>query len=127
MLSCMESSSEKILSTASTSDDQPSSTHADEVLSKIKDKIFKGDLFLLLLDDPSAPLTLRDLLNQVNLLEAYPKVASVILEVGTMIDQAIEDHKLLPQLIGDIKKKTGSEAVAWDAATESTNEAMELE
>jgi hypothetical protein len=51
------------------SEDQPSSTPADEVLSKIKDKIFKGDLFLLLLDDPSAPLTLKALLNQVDLLK----------------------------------------------------------
>lgn len=68
MLSCRESSSEKSLSTASTSDDQPLSTPADEVLSKIKENIFKGDLFMMLLVDPSAPLTLRALLNQVNLL-----------------------------------------------------------
>lgn len=44
-----------------------------------------------------------------------------------MIDQVVEDHKLLPQLIGEIEKKVGSEAAAWDAATESTNKAMELE
>jgi hypothetical protein len=44
-----------------------------------------------------------------------------------MIDQAIADHKLLPHLIGEIEKKSGSEAASWDAATESTNKAMELE
>lgn len=96
MLSYREISSEKSLSTVMASDDQPSSTPADEVLSKIKEKIFRGDLFLLLLDDPSAPLTLKALLNQVNLLEASPEVANVILEIGTMINQAVEDHKLLP-------------------------------
>lgn len=127
MLSCRESSSEKSLSIASVSGDQPSSTPTDEVLSKIKDKIFKGDLLLLLLVDPSAPLTLKALLNQVDLLETSPEVANVILEIGTMIDQAAADPKLLPQLIGEIKKKFGSEAVAWDVATESTNKAMELE
>lgn len=99
MLSCRESSSDKSLST-SVSEDQPSSTPADEVLSKIKDKVFKGGLFLLLLVDPSVPLTLKALLSQVDLLEASPKVASVILEIGTMIDQDVADHKLLPQLIG---------------------------
>lgn len=106
---------------------QPSSTPAYEVLSKIKDKIFKGDLFLLLLDDPSAPLTLKALLNQVDLLETSPEVVNVILDIGTMIDQAFVDHKLLPQLIGEIEKKSGSEAAAWDAAIESTNKEMELE
>ena len=82
------------------SDDQPSSMAVDEVLWKIKEKSFKSDLFMLLLADPPAPLTLRALLNQVNLLEASPEVANLNLEVGTMIDQAVEDHKLLPQLTG---------------------------
>lgn len=127
MLICMERSSEKILSTASTSDDQPSSTPANEVLSKMNEKVFKGDLFLLLLAGPSSPLTLNALVNQVNLLEVSPKVANVILEISTLIDQVVEDLKLLPQLTGEIEKKTGSEAAAWDAATESTNKAMELE
>lgn len=108
-------------------DDQPSSTHADKVLSKIKEKVFKGDLYLLLLVDPSAPLTLKALLNQVNLLEAYPEVANIILELGIMIDQVVEDHKLLTQITKEIEQKTGSEAAAWDATTKSTNKAMELE
>lgn len=68
----------------------------DEVLLKIKEKVFKGDLFLLLLDDPFAPLTLKALLNQVNILEASPEVANIILELGIMVDQDVEDHKLLP-------------------------------
>lgn len=122
MLSFRESSSDKILST-SVSEDQPSRTPAYEVLSKIKDKVFKGDLFLLLLADPSAPLTLKALPSQVNMLEASLEVANVILEIGTMIDQVVADHKLLPQLTGEIEKKYGFE----DAATESTNKAMELE
>lgn len=29
-----------------------------------------------------------------------------------MIDQAVADHKLLPQLTGEIEKKSGSEAAA---------------
>lgn len=99
MLSCRESSSDKSLST-SASEDQPLSTPTDEVLSKIKDKVFKGDLFLLLLDDPSALLTLKALLSQVDLLEASLEVANVILKISTMIDQAVADHKLLPQLTG---------------------------
>ena len=57
----------------------------DETLLKIKEKIFKGDIFLLLLVDPSSPLSLKILLNQVNLLEASPEIANVILELGTMI------------------------------------------
>lgn len=126
MLSCRESSFEKSLSTASVSEDQPSSTPADEVLSKIKDKIFKGDLFLLLLADPSAHLTLKSLLYQVGLLETSAEVSNVILEIGTMIDQAVADHKLLPQLIWEIKKKIGSEVAAWDDIAEPTNKAMEL-
>jgi hypothetical protein len=109
------------------SKDQPSSTSTGEILSKIKDKVFKGDLLLLLLADPSAPLTLKALLSHVNLLEASPEVANVILEIGTMIDQAVIDHKLLPHLMGEIEKKSGSEAAAWDAATEYTNKAMESE
>lgn len=32
------------------------------------------------------PLSLKTLLNQVNLLEASPEVANVILELGTMIE-----------------------------------------
>lgn len=97
------------------------------MLSKIKEKIFKGDLFLLLLADPSAPLTLKALLNQVNLLEASLKVANVILEIETMIDQVVDDHKLLPQVTREIEKKVGSEVAAWDATTEWTNKAIEME
>lgn len=126
MLNCMETSSDKSLST-SVSEDQPSRTPAGEVLSKIKDKVFKGNLFLLLLVDPSAPLTLKNLLSQVDLLEASLEVENIILVIGTMIDQVVADHKLLPQLTGEIEKKSGFEAAAWDVATESTNRAMELE
>lgn len=111
MLNFKESSSDQSRNT-SVSKDQPSSTPAGEVLSKIKDKVFKGDLFLFLLADPSAPLTLKALLIQVDLLEASPEVANVILEKRTMIDQAVADHKLLPQLTGEIEKKSGSEAAA---------------
>lgn len=103
MLRNMESSSEKSVSTNTAFDDQYSSTPADEVLSKIKEKVFKGDLFLLLLADLSVPLTLKALLNQVNLLETSPEVANIILELGIMIDQAIEDHKLLPQITWEIE------------------------
>lgn len=127
MLSCRERSSNKRLNTASVSEDQPSSTPTDEVLSKIKDKIFKGDLFLLLLADPSTPLTLKDLLNQVDLLETSHEVSNVIWEIAIIIDQFVVDHKLLPQLTGEIEKKSGFEAAAWDDATESTNKVMELE
>lgn len=94
-INCSENSFDKSLST-SVFEDQPSSTPAGEVLSKIKEKVFKGDLFLLLLADPSAPLTLKALLIQVDLLEASPEMANVILEIGTMIDQVVLDHKLLP-------------------------------
>lgn len=79
------------------------------------------------LADPSAPLTLKALLSQVGLLEASPEVENVILEIGTMTDQAVADHKLLPQLTREIEKKSSSEAAAWDAATESTNRSMGLE
>lgn len=44
-----------------------------------------------------------------------------------MIDQAVVDHKLLPQLTVEIEKKSGSEVAAWNASTESTNKVMELE
>lgn len=57
-----ESSSDQSHNT-SVSEDKPSSTPAGEILSKIKDKVFKGDLFLLLLADPSAILTLKALLS----------------------------------------------------------------
>lgn len=127
MLSRRESSSEKSLSTSTTSEDQPSSKPVDEALPKIKEKIFNGDLFLLLLADPSAPLSLKTLLNQVNLLEASPEVANVILELGIMIEQIVTDHKLLPHITKEIEKKACVEAAAWDAATESTNKVMELE
>lgn len=126
MLSCRESSYDQSHNT-SVSEDQPSSTPAGEILSKIKDIVFKGVLFLLLLADPSAPLNLKALLIQVELLEAPPEVANVILEIGTMINQVVADHKLLPHLTGEIEKKSGSEAAAWDAATEYTNKAMQLE
>lgn len=72
-------------------------------------------------------LTLKALFNQVNLLEASPEVANIILELGIIIDQAVEDHKLLPQITKEIEQKAGSEAAAWDAAAESTDKAMELE
>ncbi|XP_050875545.1 eukaryotic translation initiation factor 4 gamma-like [Lathyrus oleraceus] len=55
--------------------------------------------------------------DSVDLLETSTKVANVILEIGTMIDQAVADHKLLPQLTREIEKKFGSEAAAWDAVT----------
>lgn len=54
-------------------------------------------------------------------------MANVILEIGTMIDQVVANHKLLPHLIGEIEKKSGFEATTWDAATEYTNKVMELE
>lgn len=44
-----------------------------------------------------------------------------------MIDQVVADHKLLPQLSGEIERKSGSEVATWDSATESTNKAMEFE
>lgn len=84
-------------------------------------------MFLLLLADPSTPLTLKALLSQVDLLEASPEAANIILEIGTMIDQAVANHKLLPHLTGEIEKKSGSEVAAWDTATEYTNKAMESE
>lgn len=76
---------------------------ADEVLSKIKEKVFKGDLYLLLLNGSFSPLTLMVILNQVNLLESSSEVANVILEIGIIINQAVKDHKILPQLTGEIK------------------------
>lgn len=124
MLNYRESSSDQSHNT-SMSEDPPSSTSTGEILSKIKDKVFKGDLFLLLLADPSAPLTLKALLSHVNLLEASPEVANVILEIRTMIDQAVVDHKSLPHLMGEIEKKSGFEVATWDAATEYTNKSME--
>lgn len=127
MLSRRESSSERSLSTSITSEDQASSKPLDEALLNIKENIFKGDLFLLLLANPSAPLSLKTLLNQVNLLEASPKVANVILELGIMIEQIVVDHKLLPQITEEIEKKVGVEPTAWDTATESTNKALEQE
>lgn len=102
MLSRRESSYEKSFNTSAASEDQSSSKPMDEALSKIKEKIFKGDLFLLLLVDRSAPLSLKTLLNQVNLLEASPEVANVILELGIMIEQIVIDHKLLPQITKEI-------------------------
>lgn len=127
MLSSGESSSAKILSTTTIFNDQPLSTLVDEVLSKIKEKVFKGDLFLLILDDPSSPLTLKALLNQVNLIDASPEVANIILELGIMIEQVVEDHKILPHITKEIKQKASSRAAAWDVATKSTDKAMELE
>lgn len=127
MLSRRDNSSERSLSTSTTSKDQPSSKPVDEALLKIKEKIFKGDLFRLLLDDPSGPLSLKTLFNQVNLLEASPEFSNVILELGIMIEQVVVDHKLLPQITKEIKKKVGAEATAWDASIESTNKVMELE
>lgn len=44
-----------------------------------------------------------------------------------MIEQIIVDHKLLPQITKEIEKKVDAEVDAWDAATELTNKAMELE
>lgn len=127
MLSQRESSSERSLSTSTASEDQSSSRPANEALSKIKEKIFKGDLFLLFPIDPSAPLSLKDLLRQVNMLDVSPNVANIILELGTMIEQVIEDNKLLPQITKEIEQKSGVEATAWDATSEFTNKALELE
>lgn len=84
----------------------------NEALSKVKEKIFKGDLFLLLLADPSGSLSLKALLSQVNLLDVSPEVANTILKLGTMIEQVVEDNKLLPQITREIDKKTGVEAAA---------------
>lgn len=44
-----------------------------------------------------------------------------------MIDQAIEDHKLLPQITKEIEQKAGFGAASWDAAIESTKKDTELE
>ncbi|XP_050875300.1 uncharacterized protein LOC127078931 [Lathyrus oleraceus] len=67
------------------------------------------------------------LLSQVNLLDVSPEVANIILELGTMIEQVIEDNKMLPQITKEIEHKSGAEATAWDATSESTNKALELE
>lgn len=81
-----DNSSERSVSTSTTSEDQSSSRPVNEALLKIKEKIFKGDLFLLLLDDPSAPLSLKSLLSQVSLLDVSREVTNTILELGTMIE-----------------------------------------
>lgn len=127
MLSRRESLSERSLSSYTTSEDKPLSNPMDKALLKIKEKIFKSDIFLLLLDDPYALVSLKTLLNQVNLLEASPEVANVILDLGIMIEQIVVDHKLLPQITKEIENKFGVEVAAWDTATELTNKAMEVE
>lgn len=78
-----------------------------------------------MLADPFASLSLKALLNQVNQLDVSPEVANTILELGTMIEQVVEDNKLLPQITKEIEQKIGVEAAAWDATSESTNKALE--
>ncbi|XP_050893357.1 uncharacterized protein LOC127099624 [Lathyrus oleraceus] len=98
MLSRRESSYERSLSTSTTSEDQSSSRPANEAL-----------------------------LSQVNLLDVSPEVANIILELGTMIGQVVEDNKLLLQITKEIEQKIGVEAASCDAASKSTNKALELE
>lgn len=96
MLSRRDNSSERSVSTSTAFEDESFSRPVNEALLKIKEKIFKGDLFLLSLADPSAPLSLKALLSQVNLLDVSSEVANTILELDTMIEQVVKDNKLLP-------------------------------
>lgn len=75
----MGSSNEKSHSTSTVLGGQPTSKPSDDVLLKIKDKVFYVDLLQLLESDTSVSFSIKYLLKQVNVVDVAPKVVEVIM------------------------------------------------
>ena len=87
-----ESSPDHSVSTASGK--STSTSPLDEALQKVKAQIFKRDLMLTLEGEPTSPSFLKTTLRAVDLLIASPDVASIILDLNSIIDQVSMDYNL---------------------------------
>lgn len=121
------SSTEKIPSTSTVSGTQSTSKSGDELLLKIKEKAFDIDLFQLLEKDTTICFGIKDLLKQVDVLNASPEVADVIMDLGLLIDQVVMELNCIREASNKIQNKSETQAAKWDAATESTAKVVELE
>lgn len=125
MVSTKGSSSDQSGSTSSTTDNVNQTNN--EVLSKIKARIFKRDLFASLQGDPSAAYAFKELLKQVNVASVSNEVASIIVELGLIVEQAAGDFRRLKTTMSAIEGKAGSAAAAWHLAHESIDKVAGLE
>ena len=119
-----ESSSDHSASTASGR--STSTSPLDEALQKVKAQIFKRDLMLTLEGEPTAPSFLKTILKVVDLLVAPPDVASVILDLLSIVDQVSADYNRQRILNREIEEANGQVAAAWHAATESASRVKDL-
>lgn len=85
------SSTEKSPSTSSMSGGQSTSKSGDKLLLKIKEKAFDVDLFHLLENETTTFFGIKDLLKQVDILNASPEVADVIMDPRFLIDQVVTE------------------------------------
>lgn len=70
---------------------QSTSKYGDKLLLKIKEKTFDIDLLQLLENDTTACFGIKDLLKQVDILNASPEFADVMMDMGLLIDQVIAE------------------------------------
>lgn len=127
IISVRGGSTEKILSTSTTSDGQSTNKSDDELLLKIKENAFDVDLFQLLESDTITCFGIKYLLKQVDVLNTSPEVADVIMDLGLPIDQVISELNRIREASNKIHNKSETQAYEWDATTESTAKVVELE
>ena len=89
-------------------------------------QLFKRDLMLTLEGEPTTPSFLKTTLRDFDLLAASPDIASVILDLISIIDQVSTDYNRRRTLTREIKEANGHVATAWDAAAEAGSKLKEL-
>ena len=81
---------------------------------------------LTLEGEPTAPSFLKNTLKVVDLLVASPDIASIILDLTLIIDQASVDYNCRMTLNREIEEANGRVGAFWVAATELASKLNEL-
>ena len=102
-----ESSSDQSHDASTASGKSTSTSPLEEALQKVKAQLFKRDLMLTLEGEPTAPSFLKNTLKVVDLLVASPDIASIILDLTLIIDQASADYNLRRTLNREIEEANG--------------------
>ena len=81
---------------------------------------------LTLEEEPIAPSFLKTTLRAVDLLAASPDIASVILDLISIIDQDLDNYSHRRTLTREIEEANGHVAASWGAAAESASKLEEM-
>lgn len=127
IISARGSSNEKYSSFSTVSGGRSKSKSSENLLKKIKEKVFDVDLLKVMENDPSAFFGIKDLLKSVDILNTSSEVVDIIMDLGLLINQITADLHHVKDASTKIRSKIEAHMIEWEDATESTTRVAELE